>query len=170
MDQPKGAAGPDLIELTADIVSAYVTKNAVPPTQIPDLIAQVHSALQKTHEAPAEAESQPPQPAVTVKKSITPDFLICLEDGRQFRSMRRHLSTSHGMTPDQYRAKWGLSQDYPMVAPNYAAARSKLAQSMGLGQKRKSATATGATAAKKARRPRQRTSKGSGRAAPPAAE
>ena len=168
MDQPTGAARPDLIELTADIVSAYVAKNAVPPTQIPDLIAQVHTALQRAHEVPAEAESPPSQPAVTVRKSITPDFLVCLEDGRQFRSMRRHLSTSHGMTPDQYRAKWGLSQDYPMVAPNYAAARSKLAQSMGLGQKRKSTAVTGATAAKKARRQRQRTSKGTGRAAQPA--
>lgn len=164
MDQAAAVATPDMIELTAQIVSAYVMKNAVPVTQIPDLIAQVHGALRKTGEAPAEIPPERQQPAVAIKKSITPDFLVCLEDGKRFKSMRRHLSKSHGMRPDEYRAKWGLAQDYPMVAPNYAAARSKFARSIGLGQKARKDPDAKAVAAKKARTLRKRASKSSDRA------
>ncbi|GJE02971.1 MucR family transcriptional regulator [Methylobacterium isbiliense] len=164
MDQAAAVATPDMIELTAQIVSAYVMKNAVPVTQIPDLIAQVHGALRKSAEPPAEFAPERLQPALAVKKSITPDFLVCLEDGKRFKSMRRHLSKSHGMTPDHYRAKWGLAPDYPMVAPNYAAARSKLARSIGLGQKTKEDLNAKAVAAEKARTPRKRASKSSDRA------
>lgn len=170
MDQPAAGASPNPIKLTAQIVSAFVVKNSVPVTQIPNLIAQVHGALRRTGEGPAEAPAQRQLPAVAIKKSITPDFLVCLEDGRHFRSMRRHLSRFHGMTPDEYRAKWNLAQDYPMVAPNYAAARSKLARSIGLGQKAKKSLAAKPIAAKQAQAPRRRASKNAGRALPSRAE
>ena len=125
---------PELLEMTADIVSAYVSNNTVSADTVPTLIAQIHAALSGVSEAPVEAEPEPQEPAVPVRKSITPDFLICLEDGRKFKSLKRHLRTSYGMTPEAYREKWGLPKDYPMVAPNYAKARSELAKQMGLGQ------------------------------------
>lgn len=124
-----------LIELTADVVSAYVSNNPVPLAELPSLISNVHSALQQQTAAPAQEASELQKPAVPIKKSVTPDYIICLEDGKQFKSLKRHLSTHHGLSPDEYRAKWGLPADYPMVAPNYAAARSALAKSMGLGRK-----------------------------------
>ena len=125
-----------LAELTADIVSAYVSKNAVRSNDLPLLISEVHAALAGLRSEPKAAEPvEAPKPAVPVKKSITPDFLISLENGQKFRSLKRHLMTSYGMTPDDYRAKWGLPADYPMVAPNYAAQRSELAKSLGLGRK-----------------------------------
>lgn len=139
MDQTTTAATTDLIELTAEIVSAYVTQNSVPTGQLPTLIADVHGALKMLGQRVVTQEARGPQPAVSIKKSITPDYIVCLEDGRRFKSLRRHLSTKYGMTPDQYRAKWNLPSDYPMVAPNYAAARSALARQMGLGQKRRKA-------------------------------
>jgi len=129
-----------IIELTADIVSAYVSNNAVAATDLPNLIHQVRHAL--THFKPADAarEMQEPQkPAITVKKSITPDYLICLEDGKKFKSLKRHLRSQYGMSPDDYRKKWGLSADYPMVAPNYATSRSAMAKEMGLGRRRRMA-------------------------------
>ncbi|RUW53995.1 MucR family transcriptional regulator [Mesorhizobium sp. M1A.F.Ca.ET.072.01.1.1] len=123
-----------LIELTADVVSAYVSNNPVPVGELPGLIDQVHAALKGTLGAPvAEPEARPP--AVPIKKSVTPDYIISLEDGKRFKSLKRHLATHHGLTPDQYRVKWGLPADYPMVAPNYAAARSALAKTLGLGRK-----------------------------------
>ena len=126
------------VELTADIVSAYVSKNAVMSGDLPGLIAEVHGALVRLQSnAPEPIAAIELKPAVSIKKSITPDFIICLEDGRSFKSLKRHLRTSYNMTADEYRAKWGLPKDYPMVAPNYSAARSSLATSMGLGQKRK---------------------------------
>ena len=125
------------VDLAADIVSAYVTKNAVPIGELPALIASVHSALTKVANGVAEAPKEELRPAVPIKKSITPDFLISLEDGRRYKSLKRHLRTSYNMTPDQYRAKWNLPSDYPMVAPNYAKARSALAKTMGLGQRRR---------------------------------
>ena len=129
---------PDYVRLAAEIVSAFVTHTSVPISGIPALIADVHSALSKL--STVEAESvKPLVPAVPIKKSITPDYLISLEDGRRYKSLKRHLRTSYGMTPDQYRAKWGLPADYPMVAPNYAKTRSELAKSLGLGQRRKPA-------------------------------
>lgn len=126
----------DLAELTADIVSAYVSKNAVRSNDLPTLISEVHQALvglRQEQKAPEPVEA--PKPAVPIKKSITPDYLISLENGQKFRSLKRHLMTSYGMTPDDYRSKWGLPADYPMVAPNYAAQRSELAKSLGLGRK-----------------------------------
>ncbi|MCO5164721.1 MAG: MucR family transcriptional regulator [Mesorhizobium sp.] len=126
----------ELIELTADIVSAYVSNNPVPPAELPSLIAQVNAALRGLGTPESKAGAERPAPAVPIKKSITPDYLISLEDGKKFKSLKRHLSTHYGLTPDEYRAKWGLPADYPMVAPNYAASRSALAKSMGLGRKR----------------------------------
>ena len=130
-------AASNYIELAADIVSAYVSNNSVPSGDLPSLISDVHSALIKVGGGKAEAPAEAPTPAVTVKKSITPDFIICLEDGKKFKSLKRHLRTQYNMTPEQYREKWGLPVDYPMVAPNYAKARSELAKEMGLGQQRR---------------------------------
>ncbi|TJV46239.1 MAG: MucR family transcriptional regulator [Mesorhizobium sp.] len=126
-----------LIELTADVVSAYVSNNPVPVGDLPALIGQVHSALKSTAGGVSVAEPEALKPAVPIKKSIMADYIICLEDGKKFKSLKRHLSTRYGLTPDEYRAKWGLATDYPMVAPNYAAARSALAKTMGLGRKPK---------------------------------
>jgi predicted transcriptional regulator len=134
------------IELSAEIVAAYVTKNAVRVAELPALIASVHSALNKAGRGQTEQVQEKLEPAVPIKKSITPDFLISLEDGKRYKSLKRHLRTSYNMTPNQYRAKWGLAPDYPMVAPNYAKARSELAKTMGLGQKRR----TGAKRTRKA--------------------
>jgi MucR family transcriptional regulator, transcriptional regulator of exopolysaccharide biosynthesis len=125
------------IELTAEIVSAYVSNNPVPAADMPGLINQVHSALTRVSGGQADVAPEPLKPAVSVKKSITPDYIVCLEDGKKFKSLKRHLRTQYNMTPEQYRDKWGLPPDYPMVAPNYAAARSQLAKQMGLGQQRR---------------------------------
>jgi predicted transcriptional regulator len=125
------------IELTAEIVSAYVSNNPVPAADMPGLINQVHSALTRVSGGQADVQPEPLKPAVSVKKSITPDYIVCLEDGKKFKSLKRHLRTQYNMTPEQYRDKWGLPPDYPMVAPNYAAARSQLAKQMGLGQQRR---------------------------------
>ncbi|WP_312599521.1 MucR family transcriptional regulator [Brevundimonas sp.] len=125
---------PELLEMTADIVSAYVGNNTVSAETLPSLIASIHAALSGVSNGSVEAEPEPKEPAVPIRKSIAPDFLICLEDGRKFKSLKRHLRTKYDMSPEEYRAKWGLPKDYPMVAPNYAKARSELAKSMGLGQ------------------------------------
>ncbi len=124
----------DVIEMTTDIVSAYVGNNSVSASDLPVLIQSVHQALIGVTNGVAEADASPKEPAVSVKKSITPDYLICLEDGRKFKSLKRHLRTKYSMSPEDYRAKWNLPSDYPMVAPNYARARSALAKQMGLGQ------------------------------------
>lgn len=127
----------DLVEMAADIVSAYVSANQVTPQEIPALIRTVYASLQQiSGPAPATIASAQ-EPAVPVKKSITPDYIVCLEDGKKFKSLKRHLRTKYGMTPDEYRAKWGLPHDYPMVAPNYAKERSNLAKRMGLGHARR---------------------------------
>lgn len=131
------AFGANLIDLTADIVSAYVSNNTVSASELPGVISEVYLALQKTNDGLAEPEPEPLRPAVTIKKSVTPDYIICLEDGKKFKSLKRHLRTHYNMTPEEYREKWGLPTDYPMVAPNYAAARSDLAKKMGLGQQRR---------------------------------
>jgi predicted transcriptional regulator len=125
------------IELTANIVSAYVSNNSVPSAEIANLIGQVYSALRRVSGAPVAVASEPPKPAVPVKRSVTPEYIVCLEDGLKFKSLKRHLRTRYNMTPDQYREKWGLPPDYAMVASNYAAARSQLAKQMGLGQQRR---------------------------------
>ncbi|MEN5362586.1 MucR family transcriptional regulator [Brevundimonas intermedia] len=141
---------PELLEMTADIVSAYVGNNSVSADALPALIANIHAALSGVSNGPVEAEPEPKEPAVPIRKSIAPDFLICLEDGRKFKSLKRHLRTKYDMSPEDYRAKWGLPKDYPMVAPNYAKARSELAKSMGLGQGgRKPARAATTARAKK---------------------
>ncbi|BCG83348.1 MucR family transcriptional regulator (plasmid) [Mesorhizobium sp. 113-3-3] len=126
-----------LIELTADVVSAYVSNNPIPMGDLPALIGQVHAALKGTLGGVSAAKPEALEPAVPIKKSVTPDYIICLDDGKKFKSLKRHLSTDYGLTPDEYRARWGLPADYPMVAPNYAAARSALAKTMGLGRKPK---------------------------------
>ena len=125
------------IELTADIVSAYVSNNSVQSADIANLIGQVYSALKRISGGQVTAPAEPLKPAVPIKRSVTPEYIVCLEDGLKFKSLKRHLRTRYGMTPDQYREKWSLPPDYSMVAPNYAAARSQLAKQMGLGQQRR---------------------------------
>jgi predicted transcriptional regulator len=131
-------ASSDYIELAADIVSAYVSNNSVATADLPVLIGNVHSALLGVAGGSAgAATAEAPKPAISVKKSVTPDYIVCLEDGKRFKSLKRHLQTKYNMTPAQYREKWNLPPDYPMVAPSYAAARSNLAKEMGLGQQRR---------------------------------
>ena len=125
-----------LIELTAEIVAAYVSNNSVAANDLPNVISQVHAALGGAI-MPVEEVVEKPKPAVSIRRSIQNDYLICLEDGQKFKSLKRHLMTHYGLTPEQYREKWELPADYPMVAPAYAEARSRLAKEMGLGQKRK---------------------------------
>lgn len=132
-----GENAQNYIELTADIVSAYVSNNSISAGDIPSLINQIHSALLRVSGGQSDTPIEPLKPAVSVKKSITPEYIVCLEDGKKFKSLKRHLRTQYNMTPEQYRDKWGLPPDYPMVAPNYAAARSQLAKQMGLGQQRR---------------------------------
>ncbi len=119
------------LESVSKIVSAYVSKNSVPPGDLPHLIRTVHEALMR----PDQVASSRPEPAVPIKKSVKPDYVICLEDGRKLKMLKRHLRTAYNMSPDEYRKKWGLPSDYPMVAPKYAAVRSELAKKIGLGRK-----------------------------------
>ena len=135
MAENSGESG--YIQLTANIVSAYVSNNTVASAEIPNLIAQVYSALTRISSGQTAPPAEPLKPAVAVKRSVTPEYIVCLEDGKKFKSLKRHLRTQYGITPEQYREKWGLPPDYPMVAPNYAAARSQLAKQMGLGQQRR---------------------------------
>ncbi len=124
------------IGLAAGIVSAYVRNNSVPTTEISALINRVHAALARVSSNPGGNSIQGAKPAVPVKKSVTADYIICLEDGKKFKSLKRHLRTSYNISPDQYRQKWGLDSEYPMVAPNYSAVRAKLAKHIGLGHQR----------------------------------
>lgn len=135
MTEASGQA--DFLEMAANIVSAFVSNNAVPASELAALIQSVYESIQKiAGVAPEVAVAEPQEPAVPIRKSITPEFIICLEDGKKFKSLKRHLRTAYNLSPDQYRAKWGLQSDYPMVAPAYAAARSALAKQSGLGQPR----------------------------------
>lgn len=143
----------DTALLVSDIVVAYVSNNTVAREELPALIAEVHSAIDRLRSGAGAQPEAKPVPAVPVKKSVTPDYIICLEDGKPFKSLKRHLATHHGLTPDEYRQKWGLPRDYPMVAPAYAAARSTLARTMGLGRKRAEETSVPATE-EKPKRPR----------------
>jgi predicted transcriptional regulator len=129
----------DLVSLATDIVSAYIANSHVDRADLPSLIAEVHHSLSRIASGKTVDEPIPEKliPAVSVRKSVQPDFLICLEDGKRYKSLKRHLRTKYGLSPDEYRAKWGLLADYPMVAPNYAEARSRLAKTMGLGQRLK---------------------------------
>jgi predicted transcriptional regulator len=125
-----------LVTLTADIVSAHVSNNSVAVNDLPVLIQNVHSALSGLGERP-EAPQPKPEPAVSIRSSIKPDYIVCLEDGKKLKMLKRHLMTHYSMTPDEYRQKWGLAADYPMVAPNYAEQRRTLAKKIGLGTKRR---------------------------------
>ncbi|WP_425457856.1 MucR family transcriptional regulator [Aureimonas fodinaquatilis] len=125
------------MELTAEVVAAYVSNNSLPVSDLPGLISDVYNALGQTTAAPQVQPVEKPKPAVPVKKSVTDDYIICLEDGKKFKSLKRHLMTHYNLSPEEYREKWDLPTDYPMVAPNYAAARSRLAKQMGLGHKRR---------------------------------
>lgn len=124
----------DLLEQVTEIVSAYVSHNSISMADLPALIASTHSSLRSLSETASVEAVEELKPAVPVKKSVTPDFIICLDDGKKFKSMKRHIA-GLGMTPDEYRAKWGLPSDYPMVAPNYSMARSSMAKSIGFGRK-----------------------------------
>lgn len=126
-----------LIDQTASIVAAYVSHNTIAADQVPALIARVHAALLQVSAGTAATNGEVLTPAVPVKRSIFPDYLVCLEDGKKFKSLKRHLRTQYKMSPEQYRERWNLPADYPMVAPNYAKTRSQLARKMGLGQQRK---------------------------------
>ncbi|MBZ9740641.1 MucR family transcriptional regulator [Mesorhizobium sp. CO1-1-4] len=125
----------DLLAMTADIVSAYVSNNPLPVSELARVIADTYAAVSKLQRAPQSEPEEKSAPAVPIKKSVSPDFIICLEDGKKFKSLKRHIGTHYNLTPDAYRAKWGLPSDYPMVAPNYAAERSRLAKAIGLGRK-----------------------------------
>ncbi len=127
----------EIIEFTTDIVAAYVGNNVVSTGDLPALIGEIYKALSKAAKTGDEPAAAPLKPAVPTKKSLTDDYLICLEDGKKFKSLKRHLRTHYNLTPEEYREKWGLPPNYPMVAPNYAAARSRLAKEIGLGQKKR---------------------------------
>ncbi|MEK1890820.1 MAG: MucR family transcriptional regulator [Phyllobacterium sp.] len=140
-DNSNTTAGDVLLELTAELVAAYVSNNSVPSGDLPGLIADVHAALGRVGGSveAVVAVQEKPKPAINPKKSVADDYIVCLEDGKKFKSLKRHLMTHYSLTPEQYREKWDLDPSYPMVAPNYAAARSRLAKNMGLGRKRKKA-------------------------------
>lgn len=125
-----------IVELAVDIVSAYVSNNVVPIGEVPGLLREIHVTLLELADGRAPADAELPKPAVPLKKSVFDDYIVCLEDGKKFKSLRRHLRSRYNMSPEEYREKWGLPPDYPMVAPNYARARSRLAKQMGLGQQR----------------------------------
>ncbi len=123
-----------LLRMAADIVSAYLSKNVVSAQQIPDLINTVYASLSGLEEPPEEQASEPLKPAVAIRKSVTPEYIVCLEDGKKLKMLKRHLRSTYNMSPDEYRARWGLPPDYPMVAPDYAAHRSEVAKKIGLGR------------------------------------
>lgn len=147
MDEKDNAVQPDFVGLTAEVVSAFVMHNPIQKSDLPDLIAAVHTSLIGLSQKGVAREAEKPVPAVSIKKSLSPDYLISLEDGRRYKSLKRHLS-GRGLTPERYREKWGLPPDYPMVAPNYAKQRSDLAKSMGLGRTRRQVEEPAPAAAK----------------------
>ncbi len=129
---PENEQSPELLEHTTKIVAAHIANNAMPAVDLPRLIAKVHETLAKLGTEDAAAK---PKPAVSIKQSVKPAYIVCLDDGKKQKMLKRHLKTAHGMTPDEYRERWGLPRDYPMVAPNYAKKRSELAKKIGLGRK-----------------------------------
>lgn len=148
-DRPDEAKNDDgLLALTTEVVVAYLKNNPVSTAEVPTIITSVHAALRALDGVGAEAPEEKPTPAVPVRRSITPEFLVCLEDGRKLKTLKRHLRAAYDMTPEEYRAKWGLPADYPMVAPNYARQRSEFARKIGLG------TANAGAAKKGGRRPK----------------
>ena len=130
------SSSPELVTITASIVAAYVSNNPISSAELPALIADTHAALSRAAGRAVPVEREESKPKISVKKSIMPDYLICLEDGKKFKSLKRHLRTHYNLSPEDYREKWGLPHDYPMVAPNYAQARSQHAKKMGLGTRR----------------------------------
>ena len=137
----------DLLRMTADVVAAYVSNNALPTAQLGEVINTVYGSLRQLDGRSAEPKAEPQKPAVPVRKSITPDHLVCLEDGKKLKMLKRHLRSTYNLTPDEYRAKWSLPPDYPMVAPKYAEQRSEFAKKIGLG--RGTGRSSGRAAAKK---------------------
>lgn len=131
-----GTGQGELVNITASIVAAYVSNNTISSNDLPSLIADTHAALSRAAGKAVGPEREEAKPKIAVKKSVMPDYIICLEDGKKFKSLKRHLRTHYNLSPEEYREKWGLPHDYPMVAPNYAEARSKLAKKMGLGMRR----------------------------------
>src|SRR5271167_2512747 len=146
-DRPTPANHSDVLRMVTDVIASYLKKNPVAASDLPNVIATVYGAFTAPQASPVEAVVERPEPAVPVKRSVTPDYIICLEDGKQLKMLKRHLATSYNLTPDEYRARWGLSPDYPMVAPNYATQRSALAKQIGLGSRARD----GRPAAKKAK-------------------
>ncbi len=132
----EGSCSPELVNITATIVAAYVSNNAISLTDLPGLITDTHAALSRAAGRAVPIEREESKPKIAVKKSVMADYIICLEDGKKFKSLKRHLRTHYNLSPEEYREKWGLPHDYPMVAPNYARARSELAKKMGLGTRR----------------------------------
>lgn len=136
VNEMDSSASPELVTITAKIVAAYVSNNPIASAELPGLIAETHAALSRAAGRSVPAEREETKPKIAVKKSVMPDFIICLEDGKKFKSLKRHLRTHYNLSPEEYRDKWSLPPDYPMVAPNYATARSQLAKKMGLGTRR----------------------------------
>ena len=128
----------EIVNMTVDITSAYVSNKSVEPDQLPQVIRNVYNTLKSLDEKKETESLASRKPAISIRRSITPDYIVCLEDGKKLKMLKRHLRAAYGMTPDEYRARWGLAADYPMVAPNYAITRSKFAKQIGLGKKRKS--------------------------------
>ena len=162
-------SGGKFIELTASIVSAYVSNNSVPASDLPALISQVHAALTRVLSGYGDAPRAPPKAAIPVKKSISPEYIVCLEDGKKFKSLKRHLRAQYNMTPEQYREKWGLPPDYPMVAESYAEMRRGLAKKIGLGRKPSAKSAAVKPAATKTAAVKPVTAKASPKPAKPKA-
>ena len=133
-DNASDVTDTDLLRMTAQVVSSYVSKNPVSADQLPDLINAVHETLKNVDTPVAAPQEQPQKPAVAIRRSVHPEYIVCLEDGKKLKMLKRHLRTTYNMTPDEYRAKWGLAPDYPMVAPNYAEQRSAFAKKIGLGR------------------------------------
>ena len=134
MQESDKIAAEELLRMTTEVAAAYVSNNAVPAIQLSDVIRTIHGSLTALNHPGGSASQSPPTPAVPVKKSVTPDYIVCLEDGKKLKMLKRHLRSTYGLTPDEYRAKWGLPPDYPMVAPNYAKQRSAFAKKIGLGR------------------------------------
>ncbi len=126
----------DVLRMTTEVVAAYVGNNELPASQISEVIGAVHKSLSGLQAGAGETRAEPAKPAVPIRRSVTPDYIVCLEDGKKLKMLKRHIRTTYNLTPDEYRAKWGLASDYPMVAPNYAKQRSELAKKIGLGRKR----------------------------------
>ncbi len=132
----KTTAQSDILRMAVDIVSAYVSNNSVSTTQVPEVINTVFNSLSSLHGRGANGTGEPPKPMISIRRSVTPDYIVCLEDGKKLKMLKRHLRAAYGMSPDEYRAKWNLPADYPMVAPNYAQQRSAFAKKIGLGRKK----------------------------------